>query len=69
MAVITETKRVNEITVGELKGVIRETMQELYDPDYGMELAPEVEKELMESLVSPQRIPASEVAKGLGLNW
>ena len=42
---------------------------ELIDPDYGLELKPEVEKELKESMKSTKRIPVEEVARELGVKW
>ncbi len=37
------------MTVKELKKLIKDTVLEVIDPDYGLELRPEVEKELLES--------------------
>ena len=44
-----KTKKVGEMTTIELKNLIRDTLFEVIDPDYGLELRPEVEKELQES--------------------
>ena len=38
-------KKVSDMTVKELKTLIKDTVQELIDPDYGLELRPEVEAE------------------------
>lgn len=38
------------MTVRELKELIRGVVREVVDPDYGLELRPEVEAELRESL-------------------
>ena len=57
------------MTVGELKTLIRDVVKEAIDPDYGLELRPEVKKELMESLQSKERILVEDVAEKLGLKW
>jgi len=57
------------MTVKELKKLIKDTVLEVIDPDYGLELRPEVEKELQESMKSKERIPVEDVAKELGLKW
>jgi hypothetical protein len=49
MQLVVKTKKVGEMTTIELKNLIRETLFEVIDPDYGLELRPEVEKELRES--------------------
>ncbi|MDO8745296.1 MAG: hypothetical protein Q7J76_09345, partial [Candidatus Brocadiaceae bacterium] len=45
----TTEKKVSNMTVKELKKLIKDTVLEVIDPDYGLELRPEVEKELLES--------------------
>lgn len=65
----TDKKKVGDMTVGELKTLIRNVVKEAIDPDYGLELRPEVEKELIESSQSKERIPVEEVAEKLGLKW
>lgn len=50
MPSIAATKKVSELTVGELRELIQDTVGSMIDPDYGMELRPEVEQELRESL-------------------
>ncbi len=70
MPVTLEDKKVSDITVGELKSLIRDTINELIDPDYGLELRPEVEESLRESMKQMERgegIPLEEVKKQLGL--
>ena len=62
-------KKVSDITVDELRELIRETIYEIFDPDYGLELRPEVEEELRQSLKSKERIPVEKVAEELGLKW
>jgi hypothetical protein len=69
MPIATGDKKVSDMTVKELKALIRDTIHELIDPDYGLELRPEVEHELRESLKSKERIPAEKVAEKLGLKW
>lgn len=66
---VSDKKKVSDLTVGELKTLIRDIVKEAIDPDYGLELRPEVEKELMESLQSKERIPVEDVAEKLGLKW
>ncbi|MBI2831219.1 MAG: hypothetical protein HYX79_03075 [Chloroflexi bacterium] len=67
---------VKELTIKELKTLIRETVQETLqdifgDPDEGLELKEEVKAELRQSLAEFERgergIPAEELAKELGL--
>ncbi len=65
----TAGKKVSSMTVKELKILIRDTVLEIIDPDYGLELRPGVEKELQESMKSKERIPVEDVAKELGLKW
>ena len=43
-------KKAGDMTVRELKKLIKDTVLEVIDPDYGLELRPEVEKELLESM-------------------
>jgi hypothetical protein len=69
MSTVKEDRKITDITVGELKTLIRDTVLELLDPDYGLELRPEVEEELRESLKSKERIPVEKVAEELGLKW
>jgi len=57
------------MTVGELKTIIKDTIHEVIDPDYGLELKPEVEKALNKSLKSKKRTSVEKVAKDLGLKW
>lgn len=62
-------KKVSDMTVKELKKLIRDTILEVVDPDYGLELRPEVEEELRESMKSKERIPVEDVVRELGLKW
>ena len=64
-----DKKKVGDMTVGELKTLIRNVVREAIDPDYGLELRPDMEKELIESSQSKERIPVEEVAEKLGLKW
>lgn len=75
--------QVTDLTVEELKLLIRSTVLEALeslldpdscvDPDEGLELRPEVVRQLREALErkrSGERgIPASVVAKELGIDW
>ncbi|MBM4066338.1 MAG: hypothetical protein FJ266_11990 [Planctomycetes bacterium] len=65
----TAGKKVSDMTVNELKKLIKDTVLEVIDPDYGLELRPDVEKELQESIKSKERIPVEDIAKELGLKW
>lgn len=70
MSTATENKRIGDMTVRELRELIRETIYELVDPDYGLKLRPEVEEELRESLRQKERregIPLEEAKNQLGL--
>lgn len=69
MSTVTEDKKVSDMTAGELKALIRETIYGLIDPDYGLELRPEVEESLRKSVESEERIPVEKVAAELGLKW
>lgn len=64
----TAGKKVSDMTVRELKKLIRETVLEIIDPDYGLELRPEVEKELLESKKKKEKgIPLETVVRELEL--
>ena len=64
----TPNKKISDMTVKELKKLIKDTVLEVIDPDYGLELRPEVEKELMESKKKKEKgIPLETVVKELGL--
>ena len=69
MPITAEGKKVSNMTVEELKALIREIIAEVIDPDYGLELRPEFEEALKRSLKSKERIPVEKVAKKLGLKW
>jgi len=61
-------KKISDMTVKELKKLIKDTVLEVIDPDYGLELRPEVEKELLESKKKKEKgIPLETVVKELGL--
>lgn len=70
--------QIKDLTTDELKALIRETVAEaleefLDDPDRGKEVREEVKQQLLESQKRREAgirgVPASEVAKKLGLNW
>lgn len=68
MPSVKEDKKIGEMTAGELKALIKETIGELVDPDYGLELRPEVIEELKESIKQRERgegIPLEEAKAGL----
>ncbi|HDG97887.1 MAG TPA: hypothetical protein ENG73_06930 [Desulfobacterales bacterium] len=43
-----EGVKVGDLSVEELKALIKEVLLEVMDPDYGLELRPEVEKALLQ---------------------
>ena len=64
----TPNKKISDMTVKELKKLIKDTVLEVIDPDYGLELRTEVEKELLESKKKKEKgIPLEKVIKELGL--
>ncbi len=69
MPTTAKNKRVSDMTVGELKTIIKDTIHEVIDPDYGLKLKPEVEKALNKSLKSKKRTSVEKVAENLGLKW
>ncbi len=69
MGTSIEEKKISDMTGKELKTLIKDTVLELIDPDYELELRTDVEEELNESMRSARRITAEEVAKELGIEW
>ena len=69
MSTAVKEKKVGDMTVRELKSLIRDTLQELIDPDYGLELRPEVEESLKKSIKSKKRTRVEKVASELRLKW
>jgi hypothetical protein len=69
MSTATGDKKVSDLTAGELKSLIRETIYELIDPDYGLVLKSDVEEALKKSIESKERIHVEKVADELGLKW
>mgnify|MGYP006390820421 CR=1 FL=1 len=68
MVTKTMNKKVADMTVKELKELIKDVVSEVIDPDYGLELRPEVERELRGSLKRKEKgIPLEKVIKELGL--
>ena len=68
------TARVSEMTVDELKLLVREVARQtvvemLADPDEGLELQEEMKERLQASLAATETIPAADVAARLGLEW
>lgn len=65
--------KVADITLEELRDLIREVMDEtirevFIDLDAGLELREEIEERLAASLASKERIPLDEVKKRIGLS-
>lgn len=70
MPVLRENSKIADMTVGEFKALIRETVLDAIDPDSGLELRPEVEARLRESMAQAQRgegVSLDEAKKQLGL--
>jgi hypothetical protein len=70
MNTIVKGKKVSDMTVGELKELIKDTIYELVDPDYGLKLRTDVEESLKESMKQKERgegILLDEAKKRLGL--
>ncbi len=70
MAANVKDKKVSDITVGELQDIIRATIQEAVDPDYGLELKDEFVTEVLESRRSIERgegVSLEDVKKKLRL--
>jgi hypothetical protein len=44
-----KSKKIGDMTADELRSIIRDTMHEFIDPDYGLILQTTIEKELKES--------------------
>ena len=70
--------QVQEMTIDQLKGLIRETVEEkleemLGHPDWGLELKDAVRERLKRSLEETERgvsgIPVDDVVKKTGLRW
>lgn len=70
--------QVQEMTIDQLKGLIRQTVEEtleqlLRDPDLGFELKDSVRERLQRSLEETERgvqaIPLEDVVKKTGLHW
>jgi len=70
--------KVKELTVEELKNLVREAVEEkleeiIGDPDLGLELREEIKERLRDSVAARQHgekgMPADEVARRAGLDW
>ena len=67
---IATDKKVADITISELRELIREVILETIDPDYGLELRDEVVEALRESFKEKERgkgISLEEARSRLGL--
>jgi len=70
MRTTARARKISDLTVGELQDIIRNTIHEFIDPDYGLKLQPGIEKELKESRKQKSTnagIPLKEARKRLGL--
>ncbi len=68
---ISEDKKVKDITLGELKELIREVLLEVVDSDYGLELSNAAFVALQESIQQKEReegVPLKEAKGILGLD-
>ncbi|OGO01766.1 MAG: hypothetical protein A2Y59_06605 [Chloroflexi bacterium RBG_13_52_14] len=67
--------KVKDLGIDEFKALIQEVVEEkleelLGDPDRGLELKPEIKKQLERSLAAKAKgIPVEKVARDLGLEW
>ncbi len=68
MPSVKEDRKISEMTVGELKSVIKDTVMEMMDPDYGLELNEDFISKLSASISSTERISFDTVKKKLGLS-
>ena len=67
---IASDKKVGDITVRELRELVREIVAEIVDPDYGLELRDDVIEALRESWEQKKRgggIPLEKVKNKLGV--
>jgi len=67
---IASDKKVGDITVRELRELVREIVAEIVDPDYGLELRDEVIETLRESWEQKKRgegIPLEKAKNKLGV--
>lgn len=71
-------KPVARMTAGELREIVEEAVEKklfeiVADPDKGLKLKPEIRRRLKRTLTAQRKgergIPASQVAKKLGLQW
>ena len=71
-------KPLSRMTAEDLKEIVEEAVEKKFyefvqDPDKGLRLKPEVRKRLRRTLAAERKgkrgLPASQVAKKLGLRW
>ncbi|NOY65518.1 MAG: hypothetical protein GXO97_09040 [Nitrospirae bacterium] len=70
MSTEAKDKKVSDMTKSELQQLIRETIYEIIDPDYGLQLNPAFEESLKETIKQKERgegITLEEAKKTLGL--
>jgi hypothetical protein len=70
MNAAVKDKKVSDMTETELRELIRRTVHEAMDPDYGFELRPEFEEDLKESMQQKKRgegFTLEEIKKKLAL--
>ena len=70
MHTAVKPRKIGDMTVDELRSVIRDTMHEFIDPDHGLALRPAIEEELKASKKKRKKgagISLSTARKRLGL--
>ncbi len=70
MSTKVKDKKVSDMTKSELQQLIRETIYEIIDPDYGLQINPKFEESLKETMEQKKRgegITLEEAKRTLGL--
>jgi hypothetical protein len=68
MSTVKDEVKISEMTAGQLRELIMETIHEALDPDHDLQLHPDVKAELRDALANPQQgVPLEQAIKELGL--
>jgi hypothetical protein len=70
MGTVGSDKKLSDMTAKELQDLIRQTILEVLDPDYGLQIKPEIVESLRKSLEQKKKgkgISIEKVEKELGL--
>ncbi len=70
MSTKCKEKKVSDMTRSELQQLIRDTIYEILDPDYGLQINPDFEESLKETKKQKERgegVTLEEAKKSLGL--